>query len=180
MVGRFLSAWSFVVLTLAFPARVSSQTAESLCPPALCAPARPPKLPPLARLRQVSIVVARLSQQDKDLGLTEEELREHLTILLRKKLPELKIAESSQDYLYLKVALDVEKTVWGQRSGFVGKISLAVDRAAMNSGSGGPKEVWTKGFVISGSLREIVWNRVGSVVNRLTTLLANDWVEANP
>lgn len=182
LAAQLLGIGFLVVFTWIRPAQLSAQTLDSLCPPALCASAqesRARRLPTLGKLRQVTIIVAKLSQEDKDLGLTEEELREHLITLLESKLPELDITESSVDHVYLKVALDIEKTVWGQKSGFVGSISLAVDRATPYSAKGNSTEVWKKSFVMSGSLQEIVWNRVGSVVNRLTSLLAEDWLQAN-
>ncbi len=180
----FKSVVFLVVLTSASPARLTAQTSD-ICPPALCAPterSRGQRLPPLGTLGQVSIIVEGLSPEDKELGLNENELKEQVVVLLRNKVPGLNIVQSSVDAVHLKVALDFERNFLGQKSGFFGSISLAVHHAAAISGSGNHQstEVWKKGFVMSGSLEEIVPNRVGSVVNRLTTLLAADWLEANP
>jgi hypothetical protein len=180
LLERLSAIGFFLVLALVLPAQLSAQAPDSLCPPALCdsRQSRRQRVPALGELRRVGIVVEGLGPQGKELGLSEEELKEHLIILLRKKLPDVDIIDSSADYVRLKVALDIQKTIWGSNAGFVGSVSLAVDHSA--GGNSTSTELWKKGFVMSGSLHEIIWNRIGEIVNRLTTLLAADWLNANP
>ncbi len=131
----------------------------------------------LGDLRQVKIIVEGLGL--KGLGLNEEDLKDHLAVLLRDKLPKLRITESSGEFVYLNVNLD-EMGAGGHES-FYGNLSLDVHRFAtmLATGQVDLVTVWRKESISSGPVK-LAPAAVRQAMESLTARLATDWLQANP
>lgn len=163
--GGFMVLFLLLAFMFMFPVQSSAQTF---------------KLQNLAALRAVHVVVEDIGQDGKDLGITEEDLKAHLIVLLRNKVPKLSVKASAWEYIYLNVTLNFSE-VGERKVGFHGNVELEVVRPGTIEGIRGTTllEVWKRGMLIGGPLNSVSM-MVRENVERLVTLLAADWLQANP
>lgn len=114
-------------------------------------------------------------------GLTPEELRDHVTVLLRAKLPRLALTEFGQirGAAGLAVAVIVQKLPTGR--GYYGSIEISLFRAATIEATGkiGVPSVWHQLHLLTGEpMRERALIR--ETLDQAVTTFAADWYRGNP
>ncbi len=132
----------------------------------------------LGNLVELQILVEEVGPEGRNIGLTREMLYNELLVLLRSKLPRLKIVEGKfGDYLYLN--LNVLTHTGGA---ITGNVLLEMNRevSVLATGAQTKVGVWSKSEIFSGS-RGRAPSQVREMVADLVTNFAADYYKAgNP
>ena len=151
----------YVLFMLAVPAESSGQNGQ------------------LAKLSEVHIVVERLSQDVKELGFNRDDIRNHVFVNLRRKLPRLVVNESAVPFI--DIVANINKVGGEIIRGYFGEVQIQVYRRVIviESGSSTIAPVWTNSFVVTSPPDQVVASVREALVRQLTRFAA-DWYRDNP
>jgi len=134
----------------------------------------------LAKLSEVKLVVAELSSEAKELGLNKDDIRNHVFVFLRSKLPRLVVKESPGPIVKISIILQHLDSGTVQ-SGYCGGIRFQIFR---------PVTINKTGTLIAANVWELSHSFYGPQSNSpthvramLDTSLNNfaaDWYRDNP
>ncbi len=135
----------------------------------------------LAKMSSVTIEV-NLNPTTEELGIIKDEIKNHILVFLRSKLPRLAVKESG--YPSLEVAIQLQLLNIGGQNEEVGYHGVVVGYVKDYVSHLTTKKVifatlWTNGFTSSG-LSNSASTNVNQVLDRLLTDLAADWYRDNP
>jgi hypothetical protein len=133
----------------------------------------------LAKLSEVHLVVERLSQDVKELGLNRDDIRNHVLVNLRRKLPRLVINESA--VAFIDIVANINKVGGEIIKGYFGEVQIQVYRRVIvvESGRFTIAPVWTNSFILTGPPDRAVASVREALVRHLTRF-AVDWYRDNP
>jgi len=133
----------------------------------------------LAKLSEVRIVVEDLESEEKELGLKEDDIKNHVFVFLRSKLPRLAVKESSP-YVYIRVTMRFSRQE-GRKIGYFGAVQVMITRQVyiQKNSQATWATVWERLFIINGPLKEAV-PAVRDTLDVLLTQFAADWYKDNP
>ncbi len=133
----------------------------------------------LARLSEVHIVVERLSQDAKELGFNSDDIRNHIFVNLRRKLPRLVVNESAVPFI--DIMANINRVGGEIIRGYFGEVQIQVYRRVIviESGSTTIAPVWTNSFVLTSPPDRAAASVREALVRQLTRFAA-DWYRDNP
>jgi len=133
----------------------------------------------LNKLDEVKIVVE-IYDDAKELGLNEEDIKNHVFVFLRSKMPSLKVKDSATPYLQVWSTLAFIK-VEGRKIGYYGDVKVEVLRLAVVSKSQRPALliVWNSSILFTGP-RGDASTDIKKYLDKLLTKFAADWYRDNP
>ncbi|MEE8113286.1 MAG: hypothetical protein V3T23_02920 [Nitrososphaerales archaeon] len=134
----------------------------------------------LAKLMEVKILVGNLSKESMEEGLNEEDIKNHVFIFLRSKLPRLKVSEINGPYVGIIVHLDHTET-GGKKDGYFGLVEVEVGRSVLiiENKNITLTSVWSRSAILSGPLGNASTD-VMKWLDRLLTSFAAAWYVDNP
>jgi len=134
----------------------------------------------LVKLEEVRIVVAHISKVEKKLGLTKEDLKNHIFVFLRSKLPRLKVREYAESYIWIGVTPDYI-TQGASKTGVYGLVDVRVYSAVTikTSKRNASVAIWVATNTFIGPLGDIS-TQVKEWLDRHLTKFAADWYRDNP
>ncbi len=133
----------------------------------------------LNKLDEVKIVVG-IYDDAKELGLNEEDIKNHVFVFLRSRMPSLKVKDSETPFLRVWSTLTFIK-VEGRKIGFHGDVRVDVLRSAVvaKSRRAAILIVWSEYELFSGPLGNAS-SDVKKLLDALLTKFAADWYRDNP
>ncbi len=105
----------------------------------------------LAKLKEVAISVEVLGKVEKELGLSKEDIKNHVFVFLRSKLPRLKVSEINDPNVYISVTLGY--TMAGEnKDGYHGAVKVDVHRGVtiIKNKQYTLSPVWSNYVILSG------------------------------
>ncbi len=136
----------------------------------------------LAKLNEVSIVVAAFDRDAKELlTLNENDIKNQIFVFLRSKLPNLKVKETSLSSAMIAVNLG-KIPAHGRTTVYYGEILLKVFRPVTIKKTGGltyNAAVWSRSAILAGPPDSATGN-VREYLDQLLTIFAADWYRDNP
>ena len=135
----------------------------------------------LARLSEVAILIETLSRDAKELGLNRDDIKNHVFVLMRSKLPRLIVNESADPYVYIRATLHIGKSKSGTKLNFYGAIQLHVKRRVSISKTGKSmfSDVWESIYIITGQMSDTN-AQTRHFLDLLVTKFAAEWYRDNP
>lgn len=136
----------------------------------------------LENLSAVKIVIEDPSAAAVAEGIARDALKSELVAQLKAKIPRLKTADDSSDWLYLNVHITHWKTGAGTKSDYSGVVELSLYRnvTILATGATGPAIVWRKGAIVWG-LQGSASGKVQKGLGEMVTKFAAAYSEAgNP
>jgi len=133
----------------------------------------------LNKLEEVKIVVE-IYDDAKELGLNEEDIKNHVFVFLRSKIPSLKVKDSVTPFLRIWSTL-IFINIKGRKIGYHGDVKVEVLRLAVVSKSQRPALliVWSDSILFTGP-RGDASTDIKKSLDRLLTKFAADWYRDNP
>ena len=131
-------------------------------------------------LNETTVVVAKLENAAKELGLDEREIEEHLLELLRNKLPNVLLRESADSSVWVLVNVARSTAYQGYPLGYFGSVSVGVRRKVMimNTGKMTSAYLWYDTHAIKGATADLN-EHVRNVLDQLVTSFAAAWDQDN-
>jgi len=135
----------------------------------------------LAKLSEVKIVVGDIRQEEKELGLNKDDIKNYVFVFLRSKLPQLTVKETVQPHIFISVNLK-KRYIDGRFIGFHGGIHVDIVRPVKIIKTGGIMfaTLWHKGGTLIGPADDGVGTTVRRFLDQLLTNFAADWNKDNP
>src|SRR6266478_3083303 len=139
----------------------------------------------LKDLHQVSIVIEKLGDSEKRVGLTEEALQSQTLVALKRDLPRLEVKEDAIPFLYVNT---IATRVHFESGGDLGTalcLSIQLKRSVMVLNDdrrvigGMVTTVWETGTLLVGSSENMA-SRVRDKINDLMTQFAAAYYRQNP
>jgi len=135
----------------------------------------------LAKLSEVRIIVEALRSDGKELGLNENDIKNHVFVLLRSKLPRLVVKDSVIPYVFINVSVGKDRSIDGQIIGYYGSVSVQVMREVTinKTGSSAIADLWQYSRNITGPMGSTD-SHIRAVLDKILTDFAADWYRDNP
>ncbi len=135
----------------------------------------------LAKLSEVKILVEGLGSDAKELGVNEDNIKNHVFVFLRSMLPRLKVSESAVPYLYLNLNILYSETVGGKKTGYFGSIRIEIFRSVTINKTGSRifSIVWRENMILNGP-KDGAAIAVRDSLDTLLTKFAAAWYRDNP
>ncbi len=130
----------------------------------------------LTELSDVRIVVEELSRKEKKLGLSEDQVENHVFVLLQSKLRRRLVNDSVEPYIYININVGI--TDGGDYYGTV-KVDIYRQVTINKTGKIFLASVWSGDISLTGPQRDAV-NHVRSLLDQLLTIFAAAWYRDNP
>ncbi len=138
----------------------------------------------LAKLSEVQLFLTFDGGDEKELALTEKDLKNHVFVLLRSKLPRLAVKESTKSSIRISTDLSIGTGGEGKiKLFYYGHVSLTLSRPVIyeETGKSGYGIAYQATHSLTGPFRrEVASTHVREVLDRLLTLFAADWYRDNP
>jgi hypothetical protein len=130
----------------------------------------------LTELSEVKIVVEELSLEEKKLGLSEDQVKNHIFVLLQSKLRRRLVKDSVDPYIYVNINVGIT-----DGGAYYGTVQVDIYRQVTINKTGRIflTSVWSEGISLTGPEREAV-NHVRSQLDQLLTGFASAWYRDNP
>ena len=162
--ARLYTTLFFVLLVLMVPVESAAATGD------------------LAKLSEIRIVIEHMGSNEKELGLNENDIKNHVFVFLRSKLPTLKVTESVVvPYVYINLNIAKYRTGSGAILGYVGSVRVHIERQVTidKIGKLTAAPVWINSTLVSG-LQDKAVAHVRESLDDLLTAFAADWYRDNP
>ena len=130
----------------------------------------------LTELSEVKIVVEELSREEKKLGLSEDQVKNHVFVLLQNKLRRRLVQDSVKPYVYVNINVGIT-----DRGDYYGTVKVDIYRQVTINKTGKIflASVWSGGISLTGPEGDAV-NHVRSLLDQLLTGFAAAWYRDNP
>ncbi len=130
----------------------------------------------LTELSEVKIVVEELSREEKKLGLSEDQVKNHVFVLLQSKLRRRLVKDSVEPHVYVNINVGITNG-----GAYYGTVQVDIYRQVTINKTGKIllASVWDGGISLTGPEGEAV-NQVRSLLDQLLTSFAAAWFQDNP
>jgi hypothetical protein len=130
-------------------------------------------------LKELGIVVEDLDADATNAGLTRDNLDSQTLVAIKRDIPKLKISETANSYLYIRVTTIADKT--GCAINFFISLNRLVNVVGDGGSETGPTRaaVWDKGILLTGACGHMP-SKLHEVINDEVTLFAAEYYKENP
>ena len=135
----------------------------------------------LAGLTEVRIEVFAFDKSDKELGLDSDDIKNHVFVLLRSKLPRLVVNESAAAGVYIRITLGIGETSSRKKTDYFGSVQLMVRRpvSILKTGMKSSAYVWETLSIMTGPMNHAV-SQTRETLELHLIKFAADWYRDNP